>query len=317
MRLALTASPPARRTGRSGAARRRATCTRPATGLPDHFTKGNRATSSSRARRRRLTARTWRTSSGWPSSARKATATSPWPTAGCSSARTTRTRATRGTSGDRSILMCFDEKTGELLWQLVVPKLASGKVNDWESLGLLSSPTIEGDRVYIVTSRCEVLCLDSQRHGQRQRRPVQGRGQIRGPGRNPRQGQADRAPAPPIEPGPKDADIIWRYDMMDELGVFPHNASDCAPLIVGDLRLRQHVQRPGLDAFQHPLAQRAQPDRAGQAHRRIPRPRTTPRSARASSTAYGVPPPRAASTAASSSSSAAATASATRSTPSR
>ncbi|MEP6663283.1 MAG: pyrrolo-quinoline quinone, partial [Verrucomicrobiota bacterium] len=46
--------------------------------------------------------------------------------------------------GDRSILMCFDEKTGEFLWQLVVPKLASGKVNDWENLGLLSSPTIEG-----------------------------------------------------------------------------------------------------------------------------------------------------------------------------
>jgi len=38
-------------------------------------------------------------------------------------------------AGDRSILMCFDEKSGELLWQLVVPKLASGKVNDWESLG--------------------------------------------------------------------------------------------------------------------------------------------------------------------------------------
>ncbi len=56
--------------------------------------------------------------------------------------------------GDRSILMCFDEKTGEFLWQLVVPKLASGKVNDWENLGLLSSPTIEGNRVYLVTSRC-------------------------------------------------------------------------------------------------------------------------------------------------------------------
>src|SRR5262249_17754422 len=27
--------------------------------------------------------------------------------------------------GDRSILMCFDEKTGDFLWQLVVPKLAS------------------------------------------------------------------------------------------------------------------------------------------------------------------------------------------------
>lgn len=42
--------------------------------------------------------------------------------------------------GDRSILMCFDEKTGEFLWQLVVPKLASGKVNDWEGLGLLPPP---------------------------------------------------------------------------------------------------------------------------------------------------------------------------------
>src|SRR5258708_3378066 len=34
--------------------------------------------------------------------------------------------------GDRSILMCFDEKSGELLWQLVVPKLASRKGNDPE-----------------------------------------------------------------------------------------------------------------------------------------------------------------------------------------
>src|SRR2546421_3451927 len=62
--------------------------------------------------------------------------------------------------GDRSILMCFDQKAGDFLWQLVVPKLASGKVNDWENLGLLSSPTVEVDRVYLVTSRCEVLCLD-------------------------------------------------------------------------------------------------------------------------------------------------------------
>ena len=59
--------------------------------------------------------------------------------------------------GDRSILLCFDEKTGDFLWQLVVPKLASGKVNDWENLGLLSSPCVEGNRVYLVTSRCEVL----------------------------------------------------------------------------------------------------------------------------------------------------------------
>src|SRR3954467_7581450 len=64
--------------------------------------------------------------------------------------------------GDRSILMVFDEKNGNFLWQLVVPKLASGKVNDWENLGLLSSPTVEGNRVYLVTSRCEVICLDTE-----------------------------------------------------------------------------------------------------------------------------------------------------------
>ena len=56
--------------------------------------------------------------------------------------------------GDRSILMCFDEKTGEFLWQFVVPKLKAGKVNDWENLGLLSSPLVEGKYVYLVTSRC-------------------------------------------------------------------------------------------------------------------------------------------------------------------
>ena len=31
-----------------------------------------------------------------------------------------------------------------------------------------------------------------------------------------------------------DADIIWRYDMRDELGVFPHNVTSSSALIVGD-----------------------------------------------------------------------------------
>ena len=127
--------------------------------------------------------------------------------------------------GDRSILMCFDEKTGEWLWQLVVPKLKSGKVNDWEGLGLLSSPTVEGDRVYLVTSRCEVLCLD-----------IQGMANGNdGPYKDEAKYMVLDTGKPPIEPGPKDADIIWRYDMMDELGVFPHNASNCSVLILGGI----------------------------------------------------------------------------------
>lgn len=126
--------------------------------------------------------------------------------------------------GDRSILMCFDEKTGDFLWQLVVPKLASGKVNDWENLGLLSSPRVEGNRVYLVTSRCEVICLDTEGLANGNDGPYTDEAQyIAGPGK------------PKVKLGPKDADIIWRYDMMDELGVFPHNASNCSILIVGDI----------------------------------------------------------------------------------
>ena len=33
---------------------------------------------------------------------------------------------------DRSCLYAFNEYNGDFLWQLAVPKLASGKVNDWE-----------------------------------------------------------------------------------------------------------------------------------------------------------------------------------------
>jgi outer membrane protein assembly factor BamB len=127
--------------------------------------------------------------------------------------------------GDRSILMCFDEKTGDFLWQLVVPKLKSGKVNDWENLGLFSSPAHDGKYLYIVTRRCEVLCLD-----------INGMADGNdGPYKDEAKYVVMDTGSAPIEPGPKDADIIWRYDMMDELGVFPHNASNCNILQLGDL----------------------------------------------------------------------------------
>ena len=62
--------------------------------------------------------------------------------------------------GDRCCVYCFDEATGEFLWELNVPKLGTGKVSDWEYLGICSSPTIDGDRIYLLTNRCEVICLD-------------------------------------------------------------------------------------------------------------------------------------------------------------
>jgi outer membrane protein assembly factor BamB len=124
---------------------------------------------------------------------------------------------------DKSILYALKESDGSLLWQLTVPKLASGKVNDWEYLGLLASPCVEGDKVYVVTSRCEVLCLDLHGQANGNQGPFMDEGQyVVGPGK------------PKLEVLPTDADILWKYDMMDELGVFPHNASNCSVVIHGD-----------------------------------------------------------------------------------
>jgi outer membrane protein assembly factor BamB len=125
--------------------------------------------------------------------------------------------------GDRGVLMCFDEKTGKFLWQLAAPKLGTGKISDWEYLGIASSPAIEGDRVYLVTNRCEVVCLDADGLADGNDGPFKEEAQyLAGAGK----------PAQAV--GPTDADILWRFDMRQELGVFPHNITSCGPLIVGD-----------------------------------------------------------------------------------
>ncbi len=125
--------------------------------------------------------------------------------------------------GDRGIVYCLDEETGEFLWQLVVPKLDAGKVSDWEYLGICSSPAVEEGRVYVVSNRCEVLCLDADGMADGNDGPFQGEGQyMAGPGK------------PPMDVGPADADIIWVFDMREELGVFPHNIASSSVVIVED-----------------------------------------------------------------------------------
>ncbi len=112
---------------------------------------------------------------------------------------------------DKGNLMCFDEATGNFLWQHVCDKLPSGQVHDWPREGVCSTPAVEGDRVYYVSNRCEVVCLDA--HGF-----VDGN-----------QGVTDEQYKEST-----DADVIWRFDMMKDLNVFPHNMAACSPLIVGD-----------------------------------------------------------------------------------
>jgi len=125
--------------------------------------------------------------------------------------------------GDRCCVYCLDEETGELIWQLNVPKLGTGKVSDWEFLGICSSPAIDGNRVYLVTNLCEVICLDVNGMADGNDGPLQDEGQyMAGPD------------AAPLEVTETDADIIWVTNMIDELGVFPHNITSCSVMVVGD-----------------------------------------------------------------------------------
>ena len=64
--------------------------------------------------------------------------------------------------GDRGVLMAFRESDGEFLWQHTSEKLAAGRVNDWPFQGVASSPMVEGDRLYYVSNRAELVCLDTQ-----------------------------------------------------------------------------------------------------------------------------------------------------------
>lgn len=97
--------------------------------------------------------------------------------------------------GDKGIIMCFEESTGKFLWQLVHDKLEAGRVNDWPEEGICSAPVIEGNYIWYVSNRCEVLCYDIS-------------------GAKPKN--------------------VWTLDMIKSLGVFPHNLATCSPMIVGD-----------------------------------------------------------------------------------
>lgn len=130
----------------------------------------------------------------------------------------------KGVAGDRGVVMAFAEKTGAFLWQLAAPKLGAGKVNDWEFLGICSSPAIDGDRAYVVTNRGEVLSLDVKGMANGNQGPYKEEAKYRAVAGQPNPSLGDH-----------DADIIWRFDMRAELSVFPHNISSSSVLIVGDL----------------------------------------------------------------------------------
>ena len=118
-------------------------------------------------------------------------------------------------TGDRGNILCFRESDGTFLWQAIHDKLAAGRVNDWPRQGICSAVSVEGDRGWYLNNRCEAVCVSTTGLA---------------PGKN--LGMTDEQ-----YKGPKKADIIWKYDMIEELGVFPHNLATSSPLIVGDYLL--------------------------------------------------------------------------------
>lgn len=134
---------------------------------------------------------------------------------------------------DLGVLLCFDEATGELLWQHSTPKLPTGRRHDWPMLGICSAPFVEGERLWYVTNRGEVVCLDTlgfrdqENDGpfktERQTAPG-GRGNSESAGGN----------AAPWDEA-LEADVVWKFDMPTKLGVSPHHMSNCSVTCAGDV----------------------------------------------------------------------------------
>jgi outer membrane protein assembly factor BamB len=114
---------------------------------------------------------------------------------------------------DLGVLVCFDENNLSFLWQDNSEKLHTGRVHDWPLMGICSSPLVEGDRLYYVTSRGEVKCLDTKGFID---------GDNDGPFKQEKVTEKD------------EADVIWVLDMMSALEVSQHNMANCSITSAGD-----------------------------------------------------------------------------------
>ena len=118
----------------------------------------------------------------------------------------------KAVDGDKGNILCFKESDGSFLWQAVHDKLKAGRVNDWPLQGICSAVEVEGNRAWYLNNRCEAICVTVEGLGQKNL------------------GVTDEA-----YQGKGKADIIWRHDMIEELGVFPHNLATSSSLILGEL----------------------------------------------------------------------------------
>ncbi|MBN2316068.1 MAG: PQQ-binding-like beta-propeller repeat protein [Sedimentisphaerales bacterium] len=125
--------------------------------------------------------------------------------------------------GDRGVMLCLDEKDGSLCWQFVAPKLIPMLYRDWPRSGICSPATVEGDRVYTVSNRGEVVCLDLDGLADGNDGPYTNEGRYMTP-------QEDEL----LQVAQTDADIIWLFDMLAEVGVHQHDSAHSSILLHGD-----------------------------------------------------------------------------------
>ncbi len=117
-------------------------------------------------------------------------------------------------SVDLGVLLCFDAKNGKFLWQLSNEKLPTGRVHDWPQQGLCATSLVEGNRLWVVTNRGEVVCLDTEGF---------------------RDGKNNGPFTDELVKADDEADVIWKFDMMKELGISQHNMCSCSVTDAGDM----------------------------------------------------------------------------------
>lgn len=116
--------------------------------------------------------------------------------------------------GDRGVLMAFRETDGTFMWQATHEKLSSGRANDWPFQGIASSPLVIDGVAYYMSNRAELMAVD-----------IQGFHDDENDGPFKDEKLTSKA----------DPDVIWKFDMMEEIGVFPHNLANSSPVAYENL----------------------------------------------------------------------------------
>ena len=109
----------------------------------------------------------------------------------CTSAREPADDTIPSKDWDGGVLACLRESDGKEVWRHRTPRLSGkgvGWTEDFSRAALGSAPLVEGDRLWYVNNRSEVVCLD----------------------------------VAPLKKGTGPPTAVWSFDLRARLGVFPH-----------------------------------------------------------------------------------------------